>query len=246
MISVERLSYVFADVSDALVSDFGLVTFLHDLTIHAASVSGAASVELLLTDQHRYLHYMAASNENARLLELFQLQNEEGPCLDCFRSGAAVINSDLARAGERWPRFAPRAREYGFGSVHAFPMRVRDQDIGALNIFGSEALAFEASEVRLVQALADVATLAILHEPTLAREGSLVEQLQAALNARIVVEQAKGALARLRGVDVDEAFVLLRTYAHATGQRLGEVGRALLDDPRRVPDLTLRSAVPPR
>jgi GAF domain-containing protein len=246
VISVERLSFVFAEVSDALVSDFDLVAFLHDLTIHAASVSGAASVGLLLTDQHHYLHYMAASNENARLLELFQLQNEEGPCLDCFRDGTAVINSDLARAGDRWPRFAPRAREYGFGSVHAFPMRVREQVIGALNIFGNEALAFEPSEVRLVQALADVATLAILHEPTLARDGSLVEQLQAALNARIVVEQAKGALARLRGVDVDEAFVLLRGYARTTGQRLGDVARALLDDPRRVPDLTLQSAASAR
>ncbi len=180
-----------------------------------------------------------------RLLELFQLQNEEGPCLDCFRTGAAVVNSDLARAGERWPRFAPRALEYGFGSVHAFPMRVRERVIGALNIFGNEALAFEASEVRLVQALADVATLAILHEPTLARDGSLIEQLQAALNARIVVEQAKGALSRLRGVDVDEAFVLMRTYARASGQRLGEVARALLDDPRRVPDLTLTSGARP-
>jgi GAF domain-containing protein len=244
MISVERLSFVFADVADALVFDFDLVAFLHDLTCHAADVSGAASVGLLLTDQHQYLHYMAASNENARLLELFQLQNEEGPCLDCFRSGRAVINSDLGRADARWPLFALRAREYGFGSVHAFPMRVREQVIGALNIFGHEALAFDPSEVRLVQALADVATLAILHEPTLARDGSLTEQLQSALNARIVVEQAKGALARLRKVDVDEAFALLRTYALSTGQRLGEVARVLLEDPRRVPDLTVPRAVP--
>lgn len=246
MISAERLSFVFADVADALVSDFDLVAFLHDLTIHAANVSGAASVGLLLTDQHRHLHYMAASNENARLLELFQLQNEEGPCLDCFRSGIAVINSDLGRADERWPLFAPRAREHGFRSVHAFPMRVREQVIGALNIFGTEAMDFDASEVRLVQALADVATLAILHEPTLARDGSLSEQLQAALNARIVIEQAKGALARLRGVDVDEAFILLRTYAGITRQRLGDVARALLEDPGQVPDLTLDPAVPHR
>ena len=240
MISVERLSYVFAEVSDALVSDFDLVAFLHDLTVHAADVSGAASVGLLIADQHRYLHYMAASNENARLLELFQLQNEQGPCLDSFRTGRPVVNSDLARAGDRWPLFAPRARAHGFGSVHAFPLRVRDHVIGALNIFGHEALAFHANEVRLVQALADVATIAILHEPTPGRDGSLAAQLQAALNARIVVEQAKGALARLRTVDVDEAFVLLRSYADATGQRLGDVARALLADPGAVPDLTRR------
>ncbi|MCW2819296.1 MAG: hypothetical protein JWR42_2083 [Marmoricola sp.] len=237
VISVHRLSFVFAEVSDALVSDFDLVGFLHDLTVHAADVSGAASVGLLLTDQYGYLNYMASSNENARLLELFQLQNEEGPCLDCFRSGEPVVNFDLAQADALWPRFVPRAREFGFGSVHAFPLRVRDQVIGALNIFGHEALAFESSEVRLVQALADVAALAILHEPTLSREGALAEQLQAALNARIVVEQAKGALARLRHVDVDEAFVLLRSYADSTGQRLGDVARALLEDATSVPGL---------
>ena len=245
VISVERLSFVFADVSDTLVSDFDLVAFLHDLTIHAASVSGAVSVGLLLTDQYGFLHYMASSNENARLLELFQLQNEEGPCLDCFRSGSPVVNSDLGRAADRWPRFAPRAQEFGFGSVHAFPMRVRDQVIGALNIFGHEALAFDASEVRLVQALADVATLAILHEPTLARDGALAEQLQAALNARIVVEQAKGALSRLRRVDVDEAFLLLRDHARATDRRLGDVARDLLADPGRVPGLVGDPVLPP-
>lgn len=243
MISVERLSYVFADVSNALVSGFDVVSFLHDLTVHATSVSGAASVGLLLTDQHRYLHYMASSNESARLLELFQLQNEEGPCLDCFRTGKPVVNSDLSQADDRWPFFAPRAREYGFGSVHAFPMRVQEQVIGALNIFGTEALAFQDSEIRLVQALADVATLAVLHQPVLAHEGSLIEQLQSALNARIVVEQAKGALARLRGIDVDEAFVLLRSYSQSTGQRLGDVARALLADPARLPELAVPSGV---
>ncbi len=240
MISVERLSYVFAEVSEALVSNYDLVAFLHDLTAHAADVSGAASVGLLLTDQYGYLHCMAASNENARLLELFQLQNEEGPCLDCFDSGSPVVNSDLAQAQERWPKFAPQAREYGFGSVHAFPMRVQERVIGALNIFGSEALAFEASEVRLVQALADVATLAILREPLVTGDGGVVEQLQAALNARVVVEQAKGALARIRGVGVDEAFGLLRAHAMATGQRLGVVARALLEDPQQVPDLLVQ------
>ncbi|CAN5654259.1 GAF and ANTAR domain-containing protein [soil metagenome] len=242
MISVEQLSFVFAEVADALVSDFDLVGFLHDLTSHAADVSGAAAVGLLLADQHNYLHYMAASDETARLLELFQLQNEQGPCLDCFRTGTPVVNSDLVHADATWPLFAPRAREAGFRSVHAFPMRVRGRVIGALNVFGAAALDFEPSEVRLVQALADVATIAIFHESTVARAGSLTEQLQAALNSRIVVEQAKGAVARLRGVDVDEAFVLLRAYASSTGQRLGDVARALLADPASLPLLATGAA----
>ncbi len=238
MISVERLSFVFAEVADALVADFDLIDFLHELTCHAADVSGAASVGLLLSDEHDYLHFMAASTESARLLELFQLQNEQGPCLDCFQTGRAVVNSDLLQAGGRWPLFTEQAKDLGFRSVHAFPMRVRNRTIGALNVFGTQALEFQPSEVRLVQALADVATIAIFHEPNVARAGTLTEQLQAALNSRIVIEQAKGALARLRDVDTDEAFVLLRAYAHAENQRLGDAARALLADPHSLPQLS--------
>ncbi|MEP7089280.1 MAG: GAF domain-containing protein, partial [Nocardioidaceae bacterium] len=200
MISTEQLSFVFADVVDSLVTDFDLVEVLHNLTTHAAEVSGAAAVGLLLADQHGHLHFMAASTQSGRLLELFQLQNDQGPCLDCFRSREPVVNSDLAEASERWPLFAPRAIEAGFRSVHAFPMRVKDRAIGALNIFGHENIEFEPSEVRLVQTLADVATIAILQESALDRVDSLTEQLQGALNSRMIVEQAKGAVARWRGV----------------------------------------------
>jgi GAF domain-containing protein len=239
MISVERLSFVFAEVADVLVSDFDLMDFLHELTSRAADVSGAASVGLLLADQHDFLHFMAASTETARLLELFQLQNEQGPCLDCFHAGRPVVSSDLGSADDRWPMFAPRARELGFGSVHAFPMQVRGRVIGALNVFGTEPLDFSPSEVRLVQSLADMATIAIFNEPAVVRAGSLTEQLQVALNSRVVIEQAKGAMAEVRGVDVDEAFLLMRAAARASGRHLGQVARAILADPRADPGAAL-------
>lgn len=238
MISTEQLSFVFADVVDSLVTDFDLVEVLHNLTTHAAEVSGAAAVGLLLADQHGHLHFMAASTQSGRLLELFQLQNDQGPCLDCFRSREPVVNSDLAEASERWPLFAPRALAAGFRSVHAFPMRVKDRAIGALNIFGHENIEFEPSEVRLVQTLADVATIAILQESALDRVDSLTEQLQGALNSRMIVEQAKGAVAQWRGVGVDEAFELMRNHARVTHQRLGDLSIALLAEPSSVPALT--------
>src|SRR5690554_4598831 len=127
MISTVELSKVFVDVADTLVADFDLVDFLHRLTEHAAAVSGAGAVGLLLANHHGTLQFMAASNESGKALELFQLQHAEGPCLDCFDTKEPVVNADLRHAGDRWPQFAPRAIEAGFQSVHAFPLRLRNQ-----------------------------------------------------------------------------------------------------------------------
>jgi GAF domain-containing protein len=173
---------------------------------------------------------MAASNPNGETLELFQLQNSEGPCLDCFTTGEPVVNADLAHAADRWPTFAPRALQLGYQSVHAFPMRLRDHIIGALNLFGSADSLFDAADVRVVQALADVATIALMQERTIRRAEELTEQLQGALTSRIVVEQAKGAVAALRGITTDEAFELLRSRARSSQKRLVEVAQAVLEE----------------
>ena len=142
MVSTERLADVFVEVADTLVDEFDLIDFLHNLADHAVDVSGASSAGLLLADQNDdSLHFMAASSAGARHLELFQLQHSEGPCLDCYRNQEPVITTDLAQETQRWPDFAPRAVEAGVRSVHAFPMRLRDRVIGALNVFGDEAAA---------------------------------------------------------------------------------------------------------
>ena len=129
MIAVDRLAEVFVEVADTLVDDFDVIEFLESVTRHTAEVSDAASAGLLLTDAHGQLQYMASSDTSVELLELFQLQYQEGPCLDCFRTGTAVVNSDLHQAGEQWPLFAPRGVEAGFQSVHAFPLRHRQKVI---------------------------------------------------------------------------------------------------------------------
>jgi GAF domain-containing protein len=173
-----------------------------------------------------------------KLLELFQLQYQEGPCLDCFRTGAAVVNSDLHQAGQRWPRFAPRAVEAGFQSVHAFPLRHRQKVIGALNLFSSDIGHLEGTDVRIIQCLADIATIGLLQERAISSAEILTEQLQSALNSRITIEQAKGVLARTHGTTVDAAFAMMRDYARRTNQRLSEVARAVVTDPTRHPELT--------
>ena len=228
MISTERLADLFVDVADTLVDDFDIVDFLVTLCEHATLVSSADAVGIVLTDHHGQLRFMASSNESGRDLELFQLQSEEGPCLDCVRTKQPVVNADLARAGDLWPSFAQLAIGAGFQAVHAFPMRLREEVIGALNLFSVEQMRLDAQEARVVQSLADVATIAILQERSIARAEALTEQLQGALNSRIVIEQAKGALARIEGISVDEAFEVIRRRARSQRKRLVDVATAVL------------------
>jgi GAF domain-containing protein len=229
MVSTERLADVFVDVADTLVDEFDLIDFLHHLADHAVDVSGASSAGLVLADQKDdSLHFMAASSASARSLELFQLQHAEGPCLDCYRSREAIITTDLAQETQRWPDFAPRAVEAGVRSVHAFPMRLRDRVIGALNVFGDEPLPLDATDIKIVQAMTDVATIAILQERAIASAELLTEQLQGALNSRIVIEQAKGVVSRDHDVSVEAAFEALRRHARNNHVRLVDMAHDIV------------------
>jgi hypothetical protein len=180
---------------------------------------------------------VAASSEAARLLELFQLQSDQGPCLDCFRAGQPVDSGDLAAAGQRWPRFAPAAQQAGFAAVQALPMRLRDQVIGALNLFRASPGALPPADVRVGQALADVATISLLHERSMRHSDTLNEQLQTALNSRVIIEQAKGKLAERLGLDMDQAFSLLRDFARARNRRLSDLAQAFVDGSDTLPSL---------
>ncbi|MFI7602428.1 GAF and ANTAR domain-containing protein [Actinoplanes sp. NPDC049681] len=231
-VSAERLAAIFVEAADTLVDDFDLIEFLHMLTERATDLVGAAATGLVMADQRGRLEFMAASDEDAKLLELFQLQNEEGPCLEAFTAGQPVINVDLAAAAGRWPRFAPRATSAGYQSVHAFPMRVRQQVIGALNVFGgTKGGDFTGADVPIMQALTDIAAIGLLQERTIRHGEILTEQLQGALNSRIVIEQAKGAVAQACGVSVDEAFTAIRRFARNHNRKLTDVAHAVTAEP---------------
>jgi transcriptional regulator with GAF, ATPase, and Fis domain len=236
-VAPDRLAEVFVEVADTLVDDFDVIEFLHMITSRTAELAAVPAVGLLLDDGRGRLQLMAASDERTRLLELFQLQNNEGPCLDAFRSGTAVVNADLRLADSRWPTFAPRAAASGFRSVHALPLRLRSNVLGALNLFGADAGVLEPADVRIVQALADVATIGLLQEKAIRQGEVLTQQLQLALNSRVVIEQAKGALARTHGIDVDAAFELLRGYARANNRKLVDLARIVVTEPQTLPEL---------
>jgi len=222
------LSDTFVELTDTMVADFDIIDFLHVLTSRSAELLDVSAAGLLLADPRGELRVVAASTEAARLLELFQLQSDQGPCLDCFRSGQPVAAADLG-TDQRWPRFAAAAGQAGFRAVQAVPMRLRDQVIGALNLFRATAGPFDAEAVHVGQALADVATISLLHERNMRRSDTLNEQLQAALNSRVIIEQAKGKLAERLGVDVGQAFTILRTQARNHNQRLSDLARAFVD-----------------
>jgi len=237
MIAVEQLAEVFVDIADTLVDDFDVIEFLEMVTSHSASISNSSSAGLLLVDVHGQLQFMAASQESVKVLELFQLLNKEGPCVDCFRTGAAVVNTDLDDASDRWPTFAPHAARAGFRSVHAFPLRHRKDVIGALNLFSTEVGVLEPGDVRIIQALADVATIGLMQERVIRDQKVVTEQLQGALNSRITIEQAKGALARIHNISVDAAFALMRDYTRRNHYRLSDVAQAVVTDPTAHPGL---------
>ncbi len=228
---IEQLADVFVEVADTLVADFDLIEFLHTVARHATKIGGAAASGLMLSGQDGTLHHVGASSEDARLLELFQIQNDEGPCLLSYRTGQQVVVPDLTDGRDRWPRFADRALAAGFESVYAFPMRLRDQVIGGLYVFQTERRDLDDGEARLLQALADLATISLIQEQAVARADVLTEQLQAALNSRIVIEQAKGAVARTFGVGVDEAFAMLRGHARTSRRRLTDVAHEVVTSP---------------
>jgi GAF domain-containing protein len=238
MIAIEKLAEVFVEVADTLVVDFDIVDFLQMVTTRTADMTRAQAAGLLLANDRDQLHFMAASQESVKLLELFQLQSEEGPCLDCFRFGAPVSNADLTLATERWPRFAPEAVRAGYQAVHAFPLRHRNKVIGALNLFSTSKGRIDANDGRVIQALADVATIGLLQQRAIAHGETLTEQLQIALLSRVTIEQAKGALARMRAVSVDEAFALMRTYARQNHIRLTDLALTVINVPSTYPTLT--------
>ena len=220
-----QLAEAFVQAADTLVDDFDVIDFLHTLAGRCVELLDVDAAGLMLADQRGRLHATAASAENARLLELFELQIDAGPCLDAFRTGQPVVNADLHANHRNWPRFAEAAQASGYVSVHALPLRLRSTVIGALNLFCARPGALSEADARTGQALADVATIGILAQRSLHQAELLSIQLQNALTSRVIIEQAKGVLAERHQVTVDDAFALLREYARNHNRLLSDVAR---------------------
>jgi GAF domain-containing protein len=232
----QALADTFVRLSDTMVDDYDVAELLDQLVNACVRVLGVTAAGLLLDDQKGNLTLVASTSYETRLLELFVLQNDEGPCLDCVRTGAAVTSGDLEADRHRWPLFVPAAKMAGFSSVAAMPLRLRDQTIGGLNLFMDTPHAVPPADRRVAQALADVATIGILQQRSLHRSHVLSEQLQSALTSRITIEQAKGVLAERNNLTMEQAFTALRRHARDNNRKLTDVAHAVVDaglDPTR-------------
>ena len=135
----QRVSVAFVALADTLVDDYDIIDLLDQLVAHSVTLLAADAAGILLADPREQLRPIAASSEDAETMELLQLQSDEGPCLEAYRTAAQVRIPDLSQAAQRWPRFVAAVTRAGaFASVHAIPLRLRGQAIGALNLFHRE------------------------------------------------------------------------------------------------------------
>jgi len=230
------LARAFVRLADTLASDFDVVDFLQSLSTDSVQIVGAEAAGVMLADARGGLRLIASSDERMRLLELFELQGEQGPCLDAFSSGRSV-QASAADSRDRWPVFAPQASDAGFQAMCAVPLRIRTDVIGALNLFRGTDEPFSGAEMDLAQAMAEMAAIGLIQERALRERSLLAEQLQAALNSRVVIEQAKGMLAEYLTMTVDDAFRLLRHYARDHNLKLSAVASDIAE--RKIPSAAL-------
>jgi GAF domain-containing protein len=224
------LARTLVELADTLVDDFDVVELLTLLTDRCVDVLDVAAAGLMLVAPEGDLRVMASSSETMRVLELFELQAQEGPCLECYRLGEPVANANLTELGGPWPRFAAEAVEAGFQSALALPMRLRGSVIGALNLFNVEPGEMRKADVLAAQAFADVATIAILQHRAVLEAQVVNEQLNSALNSRVLIEQAKGVLSERASLNMEQAFALLRNHARNHNLRLSDVARDVIND----------------
>lgn len=224
----ERVSGAFVKLTDTLVADYDVLDLLHTLVEESVGLLDVAAAGLVLADPSGELQVLASTSEESQLVEVLQLRAGEGPCVECYGTGQAVAVQEI-RSLDHWLDFKAAALSQGFRSVHAVPMRIHGRTIGAMGLFGAHPGSLTAEDFAIGQALADVATISLMQERTI-REAVLVnEQLQRALNSRVLIEQAKGVIAHTAGVDMKEAFKLLRDHARASSRSLQETASRIVD-----------------
>lgn len=230
-----KIAETFVTLADTMVQSYDVIEYLDLLAERCVELLPTDEAGIMLADQRGNLQAVASSSERTRVIELYELQSEEGPCLDAFRTGDPVFSADLRQDDARWPRFVPRAVSDGFGSVFSWPLRVRTEVIGALNLFGNEPATFSGMDRALAGALANIATIGLLQQRAIEASRETAEQLQIALSSRVLIEQAKGVIAERHDLSIDEAFARLRRAARDHRRTLTSYAAAVVNDQLDIP-----------
>jgi GAF domain-containing protein len=233
------------ELADNLVDNYDVIDVLTVLSDRCVQTIDVDAAGVLLAWPGGDLQFVASSSESMKVLELFQIQADEGPCVDCYRDGVAIVNHALDEHDLRWPRFSPRALAQGFRSVHCLPMRLRGRTIGALNLFRTHQGMLDSDDVAVAQGFADVATIAILQHQSSISASTLNDQLSNALNSRIIIEQAKGMIRQAVNCDMDEAFGRLRAHARNHNEGLTEVATRVVEGAIEPSELNLPKVAKP-
>jgi GAF domain-containing protein len=224
-----ELAQAFVELAGALANGYDVVELLDRLVQRCVHLLSVDAVGLVLSDASGALKVMASTSEQARFLEVLQLHADSGPCLDCYRTGRPVNADDLLAEPGRWPDLTGAVEHNGYRSVHAVPLRFQEQTLGAMNLFSIEPGGLARTDQVIAQALAEVATVAILDQRTIRHSVKVAEQLQTALDSRVIIEQAKGMLAHQGGLAMTDAFAVLRRYARRNNRRVTDCAHAVVD-----------------
>ena len=224
-----KLTSAFVKLADTLIADYDIVDLLHTLLEECMGLLDTQAGGLMLADASGHLQLIASTSEQADFVEVMQLNAGPGPCVECFTTGASVTVTDIDKHGAKWPQFREAALRMGYLSIHAVPMRLRGDILGTMNLFRTNVGELTPDDVAVAQALADVATIGILQERSIRETNLVSEQLQRALDSRILIEQAKGVLSETRSLDMNEAFTALRSYARGHNLTLRAVASGVVD-----------------
>ena len=225
----EKINDAFVRVTGTLVNDYDIVDLLSTLVNTCTELLDVQAGGILLADSVGVLELVASTSEEAETVEIMVLAAGAGPCVDCYTTGAPVNVPDIAQDAQRWPRFQRTALEQGFRAAHATPLRLHGQVIGAMNLLSTMPGPLSERDIKLAQALADVATVGIMHERTFRQPGTVAAQLYLALDTRVLIEQAKGALAQYLSCTMSEAFNALRGYARLHNVTLRFASQGILN-----------------
>lgn len=215
-------------LADTIVDGFDRYELLHDLSVSCARLLDADAAGVSIADGRR-LQFVVATSEDMATVERFQADHRQGPCFDAYLTGQHVSTPDLRATARRWPRWTRQALALGFAAADAFPLRLGEQTVGALDVYATQTRTLSPDDVALGAAFAHMAAIGLVHEQAIAEHRNVQAQLQHALDNRISIEQAKGIVAERLQIPVSQAFDLIRRFSRSHNVKVVKTSRQIVN-----------------